>query len=408
MQKRLLYKRLVLREFYYAGALSCAELSVRIGKSIPFTTQLLNDLVAEDLVMEEGLAPSNGGRRPALYSVKPDAMYIVAVAMDQLVTRVAIMDFNNKPVGAPHQYELKLDHNPEALYHLKDAIEESIKKSRISRKQILGVGVGMPGFIDSQRGINYSFISVEGSSISAYLKTQLGIPVYIDNDSSIIALAEQHFGAAMGSRNALVINIGWGIGLGMILDNQLYRGSHGFAGEFSHIPFFNNNKVCSCGKKGCLETETALQVIVEKAAEGLKQNATAAFLKKDFQTGSIEKDWQALADAAQLGDEYVTRLITKAGYDIGRGVAVLIHLFNPELIVLSGRGAQAGRLWQAPVLQAVNDHCIPRLVGNTLVKMSTLGHRAELVGAAALVLENLTKPGAKQKKTIEAIAIHKP
>lgn len=128
MQKRLIYKRLVLKEFYYAGALSCAELSVRIGKSIPFTTQLLNDLVAEDLVTEEGLAPSNGGRRPALYSVKPDAMYIVAVAMDQMVTRVAIMDINNKPVAAPYQYELQLDHNTDALYHLKEAIEESIKR----------------------------------------------------------------------------------------------------------------------------------------------------------------------------------------------------------------------------------------------------------------------------------------
>lgn len=157
-----------------------------------------------------------------------------------------------------------------------------------------------------------------------------------------------------------------------------------------------------------METETALQVIVEKAAEGLKQHATATFLKKDFRTGSIEKDWQALAEAAQMGDEYVIRLISTAGYDIGRGVAVLIHLFNPELIVLSGRGAQAGRMWQAPVLQAVNDNCIPRLVGNTLVKMSTLGHRAELVGAAALVLENLTKPGTKSKKTTETIVINKP
>ncbi|MCF3111035.1 ROK family protein [Niabella sp. CC-SYL272] len=391
MKKRLQYNLLVLKEFYYAGALSCAELSIRIGKSIPFTAQLLANLVAEGTVLENGLAPSAGGRRPAMYSVKPDAMYIIAVAMDQLVTRVVIMDFENKPVMPLLQEELKLADNPEALDHLKALVEDTIKKAKIPKKKILGVGIGMPGFIDPQKGVNYSFVSIDDNSISGYLHKELDMPVYIDNDSSIIALAEQHFGVAVGVGNAMVVNIGWGIGLGLILNHELYRGGNGFAGEFSHIPFFDNNKVCSCGKKGCLETETSLKVIIEKAEQGLKRKDASAFLKKDFRTGSVEKDWQAIVKAAQMGDEYVVKLLTAAGYDIGRGVAVLIHLFNPELIVLSGRGAQAGRIWQAPVLQAVNEHCIPRLVGNTLVKMSTLGYKAELIGAAALVLENLSK-----------------
>lgn len=404
MKKRLQYKLLILREFYYAGTLSCAELSTRIGKSIPFTGQLLANLVGEGTVVENGLAPSAGGRRPAMYSVKPDAMYVIAVAMDQLVTRVLVMDFENKPVMPLQQEELKLADNPEALVHLKALIERAIKKAKIPKKKILGVGIGMPGFIDPQKGVNYSFVSIDDNSISGYLNKELDVPVYIDNDSSIIALAEQHFGAAMGVGNAMVVNIGWGIGLGLILNHQLYRGGNGFAGEFSHIPFFDNNKVCSCGKKGCLETETSLKVILEKAEQGLKRKSTSAFLKKDFRTGSIEKDWQAIVKAAQMGDEYVVKLLTAAGYDIGRGVAVLIHLFNPELIVLSGRGAQAGRIWQAPVLQAVNEHCIPRLVGNTVVKMSTLGHKAELIGAAALVLENLSKTKRIQSlKTISPL-----
>ncbi|MBZ4189694.1 ROK family protein [Niabella beijingensis] len=389
MQKRVHYKRLVLREFYYVGSLSCAELSTRIGKSIPFTTQLLSDLAKEGVVVEDGLAPSNGGRRPVMYSVKPEAMYIIAVAMDQMVTRVAVMDFDNKPVMPLLQEELKLTDNPEVLLHLKVLIEGAIKKAKISKKKVLGVGIGMPGFIDPQKGINYSFVSTEDSSISGYLQKELDIPAYIDNDSSIIALAEQHFGAAMGVPDAMVVNIGWGIGLGLILNNQLYRGGNGFAGEFSHIPFFDNNKVCSCGKRGCLETETSLKVIVEKAAQGLKRKTTSAFLKRDFRTDSIEKDWQAIVKAAQQGDEYVVRLLTGAGYDIGRGVAVLIHLFNPDLIVLSGRGSQAGRLWQAPVLQALAEHCIPRMTKNTMVTVSEIGYQAALVGAAALVAENL-------------------
>ncbi|WP_300600222.1 ROK family transcriptional regulator [Niabella sp.] len=396
MQKRLQYKHSIFREFYYAGSLSCAELSARIGKSIPLTTQMINNLIEEGVVEENGLAPSNGGRRPAMYSVKPDAMYVVAVAMDQMITRIAIVDFHNKPVGVVAQHELLLAHNPNALQQLKTLIEQAIKKSKIPKKKVLGVGIGMPGFIDALQGINYSFFPNESKSIANYLDDALGIPVYIDNDSSIVALAEHRFGAAAGSRNAMVVNLGWGVGLGLILNNQLYRGENGFAGEFSHIPFFNNNKVCSCGKKGCLETETSLKVIIDKAEQGLKRKDVSTFLKKNFRTGSVEKDWQAIVKAAQVGDEYVVKLLTAAGYDIGRGVAVLIHLFNPELIVLSGRGAQAGRIWQAPVLQAVNEHCIPRLVGNTLVKMSVLGHKAELIGAAALVLEHLSRSKIKE------------
>ncbi|MCF3111038.1 ROK family transcriptional regulator [Niabella sp. CC-SYL272] len=403
MQKRLLYKHAIFREFYYAGSLSCAELSSRIGKSIPLTTQMLNNLIEEGVVEENGLAPSNGGRRPAMYAVKPDAMYLVAVAMDQLITRIAIVDFHNRPVSAVAQHELPLANNPNALQQLKTIIEQAIKKSKIPKKKVLGVGIGMPGFIDALQGINYSFFPNESKSIAGYLSHALGVPVYIDNDSSIVALAEHRFGAAAGTRNTMVVNLGWGVGLGLILNNQLYRGENGFAGEFSHIPFFNNNKVCSCGKRGCLETETSLKVIIEKAEQGLKRKSTAAFLKKDFRTGSVEQDWQAIVKAAQMGDEYVVKLLTAAGYDIGRGVAVLIHLFNPELIVLSGRGAQAGRIWQAPVLQAVNEHCIPRLVGNTLVKMSTLGHKAELIGAAALVLENLSR--SKIKETAKKVVL---
>ncbi|WP_262492439.1 ROK family protein [Niabella ginsenosidivorans] len=278
MQKRLQYKYLILREFYYSNSLSCAELSARIGKSIPLTTQMLNDLMEEGLVEEEGLAPSNGGRRPLMYSIKKDAMYVVAVAMDQMVTRIAVIGFDNKPVGTPQHFDLELADNPDALVQLKGAIETALKKSKVPRKKILGVGIGMPGFIDARKGINYSFLSTDSnSSVSAYLNKELGVPVYIDNDSSIIALAEHHFGAAVNVRNAMVVNIGWGIGLGLILNDQLYRGENGFAGEFSHIPMYDNNKLCSCGKRGCLETETSLKVIIEKAEQGLKKRTHPVF-----------------------------------------------------------------------------------------------------------------------------------
>lgn len=397
MGKKSFYRGQIFREFYFSGHLSCAEISERIGKSIPFTMKILNELIAEGYVKESGYAPSSGGRRPVTYSLLPDTLYILSVAMDQLVTRISLMDMQNKQVGEVARFELPLKNNPSALSVLAEKMEQVIARSGIDKKKIIGAGVGMPGFIDTKKGINYSFPEGKDKNISQYLSEKLDLPVYIDNDSSIIALAEFRFGAARQHKNVMVINIGWGVGLGMILNGELFRGHNGFAGEFSHIPLFNNNKLCSCGKTGCLETESSLLVIIEKAAEGLKAGSLSG-IDKSFPAGHIEQDFAAILSAATNGDRFAVALLSEVGYNIGRGVAILIHLINPEFVLLSGRGAQAGKIWQAPIQQALNEHCIPRLAASTVMGISTLGYEAEMIGAAALVLENRVKEHSKMVK----------
>jgi predicted NBD/HSP70 family sugar kinase len=387
MGKNSFYKGVIFKEFYLSGSLSCADLSERIGKSLPLTMKILNELVAEGVVRESGFAPSSGGRRPAMYTLQPDNMYILSVAMDQLITRISIMDLGNNHVSGVHRFELPLQDNPNALSMLADRIEEVLLKSGIDRSKIIGAGVGMPGFIDFKKGINYSFLETD-DTITGYLQQRLAMPVYIDNDSSLIALAELRFGRARHQKNAMVINISWGVGLGMILNGELFRGHNGFAGEFSHIPLFNNNKLCRCGKTGCLETETSLLVIIEKAIQGLKKGRQSG-LPADFPSGHFEQDYENIIKSALKGDQLTIELLSDVGYQIGRGVAILIHLINPESVILSGRGALAGKVLQAPIQQALNKDCIPRLAANTVVEVSTLGYEAELIGSAALVMENM-------------------
>jgi Transcriptional regulator/sugar kinase len=402
--KKPFYKGLIFSEFYFAGTLSCADLSERIGKSLPLTMKLLNELIQEGHVRESGYAPSSGGRRPVMYSIRPDNLYILSVAMDQLVTRVSIMDMHNKHVVGIEKFELPLPKNTTALTSLGEILEDVIKRSGIEREKIAGAGIGMPGFIDFKKGINYTYLESEsGKTITQYLSEKLRMPVYIDNDSSIIALAEFRFGSARNQRNAMVLNIGWGIGLGMILNGELFRGHNGFAGEFSHIPLFNNNTLCACGKTGCLETEASLLVVIEKTIEGLKTGRLSS-LGKQFPSGHSEQDWEAIVSAAIRGDQFVVELLSDTGYSIGRGVAILIHLLNPEAVILSGRGTLAGKVWQAPIQQAMNEHCIPRLAVNTSVAISTLGYDAELIGSAALVmehpLEDTARPTSKAKESV--------
>ncbi len=388
-KKQLSYRKEIIKQLYFRKALSCADVSYKIKKSLPLTTKMLIKLIDEEYVVETGFAASTGGRRPQMYALKEDIMYIVSVAMDQFVTRIALLDMQNRYTVPVVKFELALTNNSSSISILADKINEFIANSGIDENKIVGIGIGMPGFIDVHKGINYTFLDAGKQNISEYISSKTGLPVFIDNDSRLIALAELSFGSLTDTQNAMVINIGWGVGLGLVLKGELFRGENGFAGEFSHIPLFSNNKLCSCGKMGCLETEASLLAVIEKAIEGIKSGKLS--LIKELPANHREQACEIVISAAKRGDKFAVELLSDAGYNIGRGVAVLIHLLNPETIILSGRGSLAGKIWEAPIQQALNEHCIPRLATGTQIQISDLGHEAELIGAAALVMENYEK-----------------
>jgi len=396
----IIYRKKIIKLLYFDKKLSCNNLSEKIDKSLPLVTKIINDLVKEGVVVENGYAASTGGRRPVTYSLQADKAYILSVAMDQFVTRMVIMDMHNNYVTDVKSTELHLSNNAHALSFLAKHIEDFITNSGIDREKIIGIGIGMPGFINPQKGTNYTFLHENGvANISQYIGEATNLPVYIDNDSSLIALAELRFGSARDKKNVMVINAGWGVGLGLILNGELFRGTNGFAGEFSHIPLFNNNKLCSCGKSGCLETETSLLVVIENIRQAL-QSGKPSFIK-NLPEENFEQAWQMIVDAAMKGDKLSIELLSEAGYNIGRGVAVLIHLLNPQTIIISGRGSLVGKIWLAPLQQALNEHCIPQLGAFTEIQISALGHHAELIGAAALVMEQHNRRTHRKDAALE-------
>ena len=390
-------KRQVISAFYFDKTLSVVELSARLDKSVPHVTKAVNELIEAGFVVESGQAPSSGGRKPLTYSLKAGTLYIVAVAMDQLYFKVSITDIINNPVLPVETHELRLLNNNEALLQLVEIIDGYIKRSGIDRKKIIGMGIGTPGFTNTKLGINYSYLLPPGDeSLLNYLERELHIHVSIDNDSSLIALAELKFGLAKGKEEVMVINVGWGIGLGMIVNGVLFRGFTGYAGELSHIPISESDILCDCGKRGCLETEGTLRVVTDKAITGIKNGNISGLKLED----DSEKMSEAIMVAANKGDQYAIELLSDMGYKIGKAIGILIHIVNPELIVLSGRGAAVGKILLAPIQQALNKYCIPRLSEHTDVKVSMLGRKAELTGAAALVMDNFSKSSFIKKEQI--------
>ena len=376
----------IIKQFYYSKTLSCADLSLRIDKSIPLVTKAIGYLIEKGFVLEKGLAESTGGRRPLMYMLREDQINIVAVAMDQLSTRIVILDINNNYVTPLEVVDLKLRNNPNALKELIKLIDQHIERSTIKRDQIFGIGIGMPGFVNSKEGINYTYLKLGNKSLSQAMSDELNLPVFIDNDSSLVALAEHKFGLASNISNAMVLNVSWGIGLGMIINGELFRGDNGFAGEFSHIPISESGLLCSCGKQGCLEAEASLLAVTQEAIKGIEEGKTSSL---SFTKGqSIVEIGEALLEAAVDGDQFAIELLSEAAYKIGRGLSILIHIMNPKAIILSGRGVKVGRLLLAPIQQALNQYCIPRLAAEMQLLISDIGFDSELVGAAVLVMEN--------------------
>jgi predicted NBD/HSP70 family sugar kinase len=291
---------------------------------------------------------------------------------------------DNRHISEVENMELDLHQSESTLEKLAEAINNHIQRSGVPKDKIIGAGIGMPGFINVQEGINYTFFDqhLDGGH-RCFLEKTLGIPVFIDNDSSLTALAEWTFGPAKDHKNAMIINIGWGTGLGMIVNGALFRGETGYAGEFSHIPLSDNGILCECGKRGCLETETSLLIMAEKAVNEIKEGRKNGIPLQDVRYMS-----DVIMEKAILGNQFCIGLLTHIGAALGKGIAILIHIMNPGLIVLSGRGAKAGKILMAPIQQALTQYCIPRLAENTRIVISELGQDAGLVGAAALVMEH--------------------
>jgi len=382
---------------YYNKVLTSADISNYTGKSIPHVIKVLNELIKEGYVAEKGFANSSGGRKPLNYSLVPNTHYLLSVAMNQYSAQMVVVDMNNNFVSKVASYEFD-------IYLLQaetfvDYLKHFIKDSNIPQANILGIGITMPGFVDTKKGVNYTFLKTEDQTLVEYIQQNILIPVFLDNDSTAIALAEQKFGVAAHIKNVMVLNLGWGIGLGMILNGKIFRGNNGLAGEFSHIPLFKNGRLCNCGKHGCLETEASLIAVTATAKQGIKQGQTTSLANyKDINADII------IAEAIK-GDRFSVKLISEAAYHVGEGLAILIHLMNPAAIVLSGKGSIVGKLWLSPIQQAINEHCIPMLTHHTELIISNLNTKAQLIGGAALVVENFGKKLEDKMMALEGLLI---
>ena len=217
------------------------------------------------------------------------------------------------------------------------------------------------------------------------IENRIGLKIYLENDSRAMAYGEFCAGVVHEEKNVLFLNIDHGLGMGILINSQLYYGKSGFAGEFGHIPFFNNEIICHCGKKGCLETEVSGWALTSIFKKKLEEGSSSILSKVKIEDITLEHIIKAAADDDVLAIE----LIASIGEKLGRGVATLINLFNPELVILGGRLAVTDSYLRLPMKSALNKYSLSLVNNDTQVKMSKLGEQAGVIGACLLVRNRL-------------------
>lgn len=386
--KRLLQKRQLIHHLYYQETASIAQLGKLTNLSLPSAAQIVRELTQENILTELGVGDSQGGRRPVLFGLKPNCAYFIGIESERQLSRFCLYNIKNEAILSFSATKIPLTDTELYIENLLTGIQTLIHKAEIPQKAVKGIGISLPGLIDPNEGRSYSYLRTTDLPLGELLTQKTGIPVYIDNDTRILTRSEQNFGAAANMENALCLNLGEGIGLGMILSGQIYIGNKGFSGEFGHIPMVHKGKQCHCGNVGCLETVASGLALFNEYAEGL----SASHIQRWRNTHPNISIVQMLIEACKLGDPHAIQLIQKAGHYIGLGISTLLHLYNPDCIILGGQLATTGDILLAAVQEQVNKHSIPKIKEYTQIVRSPLDLQETIKGTIPMIMDHLFKP----------------
>jgi predicted NBD/HSP70 family sugar kinase len=298
-----------------------------------------------------------------------------------------IYNSHNQAVTSLGYFETSID-DDDLVEKIYATAQNLIKEAGIDESRIFGIGLTMPGLIDETRGINYTIKNKKYANVKERLETRFNKLVYVNNDARMQAYGEYIFGKAKGHANAVIVNWGWGIGMGLIINGKLYNGSTGFAGELSHTKFVDDGELCICGKRGCLETIGSMHVLVNTAIEGIK-NGVISQLTVGFKNRVNELQPDDIINAAKSGDEFAISLLNKIGLAVGKGLSFTIQLLNPEIIVLGGVASKANRFILTPIQQALNKYCLEQISTNVEIEISENWEQSGLLGVTAMLFQEL-------------------
>ncbi len=375
---------LVLDTLRRYGPISRVEISHKLDLSRSTVTEITGRLLQDELieVVEEPVAgPQARGRPRVGLKLNPKAAYAVGcrIAMSQIT--VSVTDFVCEVVGSSVLPFRSARQAPEVVADVvEDAVRRAVIDCGLQLSDISAVCAGVPGVVDSQNGVCHwspAFLRTP-VPFAKLLSDRLGVPSIIENHTTPLATAEQQLGAAVDIDNCVIITLGHGVGMGLILDGKVYRGSHGFASEFSHTKISEDGPLCECGQRGCLEAHVGFYGILRDAGEALADEPRERHRK-------VEE----LAARAQAGDERLRAIFVRMGTHLGRALANLCGIVDPQRIIFSGPNIISAGMWMEPMQEALFANVRAPMKGRVDFILADRDDAFWARGAAALMLHQL-------------------
>ncbi len=364
------------------GYFCIADISKALNTSIPTVSKLVSELIEAGFLEDLGKHGTSGGRKPSTYGLCASAGYIVGVDVTRHHISVAVCDFKGEIVNYSDDIPFELEKTEASFKSLCVLLKKHVGAIGIPKEKILAYGINLTGRVNCDTGYSYSYFISEERPLTPVLEEMLDCPVFIENDSRAMAYGEYICGVCNNEKNMLFINVSWGLGMGMVLDGKLFYGKSGFSGEIGHFPSQNNQIICTCGKIGCLETvasgSAVHRIFMEKLREGKASSLRTKFEKKG------EVSLEDIIEAGQDEDVLAIETIESIGSELGRAIAGLINIFNPELVVIGGRLAVAKDYLMLPVISTINKSSLALVNRDTSIKFSKLGKRGGALGACML------------------------
>ncbi|MGQ9600512.1 MAG: ROK family protein [Anaerolineae bacterium] len=380
------------------GPISRTDIARLSGLSLATVSSITADLIAEGLIYEKEEGESTGGRRPILLALNHRGRYVIGIKLMERQVIAVLTDLNATVLHrATHPLEEGEDVE-RTVEALAETVEGLIARAEIEREKLVGVGIGLAGVIDSARGIcRYSpILNWCNVPLRELVEERLGIPVHVDNDVNALTMAEKLFGAGQGVDDFLTVTVGRGVGMGIVANGQLYRGTRGGGGEFGHTVVDPEGPLCGCGKRGCLEAYVSDPAIVRMAGEAIQRG--------ELPIAPEEPSVERVVALAREGNEAARRIFDRAGRVLGMGIANLINVFNPRVIIVSGEGVRAGELLFGPMREAVRRHSFADLADDAEIVVQEWGDDAWARGAASLVLEEVFKSPIHEGEPVSLMA----
>jgi len=387
-----LNRALVINTILNYGPISRTRISEITDLGLSTISNIVADLIKKELIYETGEEESSGGRRAILLEFNCNDRFVlgIKIGLDGII--VGLVNMKSKILD---QYFIAcpIKSNEEmVLGILINAMRDLINKNHIKTEKIIGCGIGVSGLVNQKEGI-LVFSKILGWKkirLKEFLEKEFNFPIFVDKDVNVLTLAEKRFGAGKKINNFICITIGKGVGAGIVIKGEIYHGSYGGAGDFGHIIIDKDGPLCYCGKRGCLETFTSDQFIINKAKEALSNQQDTMikdFIKKKKDLDSISAD--TVLKAAQKGDIVSKNIFQEVGKNLAMGIVNLISLFDPELIVIGGEGANAGELIFSTMRKVIRDN-FPFNEEINIVPLQP-GEKGWIIGAAELVLSEVFK-----------------